>query len=104
MAKKLFLWALIQALVAVLAPTVSAEPVFRTADGEFLEGNQAGSNRFLINGIGIECGKVIYRGPPTIRSTTLELEPEYEECSVDALNGMPTRFYQERCLYVMHRV
>jgi hypothetical protein len=87
---------------ASFVPAAQAEVTFTTPTSGSLENRGNGPGRFVTAGIGITCDEAVYRGEAGGRSRTLALEPEYGECTGEALAGFPADFFQELCDYLLH--
>lgn len=101
-----FLTSTVALSIALLAPGPAAQarvtftaPAFGT-----LEGKRTGPDRFVTDGIGVSCDGAAYGGIPVGNSATLELEPEFAECTGEGLSGFPADFFQEDCDYLLHGV
>lgn len=88
--------------IALFTPVAQAEVTFTMPAFASLEDQGTGAGRFVTNGIGIACDEAVYRGEASGNSRVLELEPEYAECTTEALTGFPADFFQELCDYVLH--
>lgn len=98
----LFLVSLAILSLGLLAPAVQAEPLFTMPSSGALGERGTAAGKFVSGGIEIACNETTYRGEAEGNSTILALEPDYGDCTAQALTGFPADFFQELCSYVLH--
>jgi len=84
------------------AAGAQGHPVFAASEPSYLEGERTGTDRWVVHGTEIACGRLTFSGELAADSDTLEVLPEHSECTAKALTGLIADFYQETCAYVLH--
>lgn len=96
------------AAVALLALCATAspapgQPVFTASAPAKVKGKRTGSGQFTLQGVEIDCDRILFSGDLAKASPTLALVMEHYECTAKALTGLPVDFIPEfACKYALH--